>query len=260
MPKNQPKVDRARYIRVCECLELDARRQQRLKTTSALREQRTPLQVIEVADHAAHLTDESIQKVVKELPPSPPLACQEGCAWCCHQLVGTTAAEVFRIVRYLQNHLPPEESKGITDRIIERDEQRKGMHEDRWSAARLPCPLLKYEEPGHLESKEDGQDGRVPLCSIYSVRPLTCRGFNSSDARQCERWVKERGRVEIPLYEPQHRLATFVLDGLRDGLSECGLPNDLLELTAALRIALTVPNCFERWLAGEPIFAPARMP
>jgi Fe-S-cluster containining protein len=242
MSKNQSKVDRARYIRVCEGLELDARREQRLKTTAALREQRTPLQVIEVADHAAHLTDESIQKVVKELPPSPPLACQEGCAWCCHQLVGTTAAEVFRIVDYLQKHFPPQELQTIMDRIVERDEQRKGLREDRWSAARLPCSLLVDDR-----------------CSAYSVRPLTCRGFNSSDALQCERWVKERGRVEIPLYEPQHRLATFVLDGFRDGLSECGLLNDLLELTAALRIALTVPNSFERWLAGESIFAPARM-
>jgi hypothetical protein len=205
------------------------------------------------------LTDESTQKVVKELPPSPPLACQEGCAWCCHQLVGTTAAEVFRIVDYLQNHLPSEELQGITDRIIERDDQRKGLHEDRWSAARLPCPLLVYEDRRRPDGQGDDRSSRVPLCSIYSARPLTCRGFNSSDARQCERWVKERGRVEIPLYEPQHRLATFVLDGLRDGLSECGLPNDLLELTAALRIALTVPNSFERWLAGELIFAPARM-
>jgi len=33
----------------------------------------------------------------------------------------------------------------------------------------------------------------------------------------------------------------------------------LLELTAALRIALAVPDSFDRWLAGEPIFAPARM-
>src|SRR5439155_723885 len=76
-------------------LEFDARRAQRLKTTAALQSQRTSLQVIEIAERAACLTDESIQKVVKEYPPSPPLACREGCAWCCHKLVGTTALEVF---------------------------------------------------------------------------------------------------------------------------------------------------------------------
>ena len=242
MPKNQQKEHRAQTFPAPDGLEFDARRAQRLKTTAALQSQRTSLQVIEVAEHAACLTDESIQKVVKEYPPSPPLACQEGCAWCCHKLVGTTVPEVFRIADYLQRHLTPQEFQIVRDRIIQRDEQRKGLREDRWSAARLPCSLLVDDR-----------------CSVYPVRPLTCRGFNSSDARQCERWVKKRERVEIPIYEPQHRLATFILDGLRAGLSESGLPDDLLELTAALRITLTLPNAFDIWLAGEPIFAAARM-
>src|SRR5262249_21283762 len=142
----------------------------------------------------------------------------------------------------LQANFTQQELQTMQDQIVQRDEQRKGLREDRWSAARLPCPLLV--------------DNR---CSVYPVRPLTCRGFNSSDAHQCERWVKKRERIEVPIYERQHRLATFVLDGLRAGLSESGLPDDLLELTSALRIALTLPNAFDRWLAGEPIFAPARM-
>jgi len=242
MPKHPQKEGRSHASVATDGLDFDARRAQRLKTTAALQAQRTPLQVIEIAEHAANLTDESIQRVVSEYPPSPPLACQEGCAWCCHKLVGTTAPEVFRIADYLQNQLVPQELQKIQNQIMQRAEQRKGLREDRWSAARLPCPLLV--------------DNR---CSVYPVRPLTCRGFNSSDARQCERWVKKRERIEIPVYEPQHRLATFVLDGLRAGLSESGLPDDLLELTAALHIALTVPKAFDRWLAGEPIFAPARM-
>jgi Fe-S-cluster containining protein len=242
MRKNQAKGDRAQYIFACESRELDARRAQRLKTSAALHAQRTPLQVIEIAAHAARLTDDSIHTVVKQFPPSPPLACQEGCAWCCYQLVGTTAPEVFRIADYLQKHFTPEELQAVQDQIVRRDEQRKGLRDDRWSAARLPCPLLV--------------DNR---CSVYPVRPVTCRGFNSSDARLCERWVKRRERVEVPIYEPQHRLATFVLDGLRAGLSESGLPDDLLELTAALRIVLTLPNALDRWLAGEPIFVTARM-
>ena len=242
MPKNKQKEHRAQTFPAPDGLEFDARRAQRLKTTAALQSQRTSLQVIEIAERAACLTDESIQKVVKEYPPSPPLACREGCAWCCHKHVGTTSPEVFRIADYLQRHLTPQEFQTIRDRIIQRDEQRKGLREDRWSAARLPCSLLVDDR-----------------CSVYPVRPLTCRGFNSSDARQCENWVKKRERAEIPIYEPQHRLATFILDGLRAGLSESGLPDDLLELTAALRITLTLPNAFDRWLAGEPIFAPARM-
>ncbi len=227
---------------VTEGLEFEVRRDQRLKTAESLRVERTPLRVIEVAEHAAGLADRSIQTAIDQSPPNPPLACREGCAWCCHKLVGTTAPEVFRIAQYLQDHLSSEEFALARDRIIRRDEERKAMQDDRWTAARLPCSLLVDDR-----------------CSVYRVRPLTCRGFNSSDARQCEHWVKVRGQVEVPIYEPQHRLATFVLDGLRAGLAEGKLPNDLLELTAGLRIALTVPNAFDRWTAGDSIIAPARM-
>jgi Fe-S-cluster containining protein len=213
-----------------------------LKTAETLHTQRTPLQVIQVAEQAANLADQSIQTAIAQLAPSPPLACREGCAWCCHKLVGTTAPEVFRIADYLHQHLNPEELEIVRERIIRRDEERKAMREDRWSAARLPCSLLVNDR-----------------CSVYPVRPLTCRGFNSSDAKECERWVKQRKGVDVPVYEPQHRLATFVLDGLRAGLAECKLPNDLLELTAALRIVLTMPDALSRWLAGESVFASARL-
>ena len=50
-----------------------------------------------------------------------------------------------------------------------------------------------------------------------------------------------------------------MLDGLRSGLSEAGLTGDLLELTAALRVALTLPDGAQQWLAGQPLFAGARL-
>ena len=88
---------------------------------------------------------------------------------------------------------------------------------------------------------------------------MTCRGFNSRDASQCERFVKSSGRMTLPLYAPQLRLTVFVLDGMKAGLAESGLAGDHLELTAALRIALEVPDAVERFLAGEPTFAAARL-
>ena len=55
------------------------------------------------------------------------------------------------------------------------------------------------------------------------------------------------------------RLAAFVLDGTRSGLAESGLTGELLELTAALRIALEVPGAVEKFLAGDRAFAAARL-
>jgi hypothetical protein len=54
-------------------------------------------------------------------------------------------------------------------------------------------------------------------------------------------------------------MAAFILDGTRAGLAEAGLKGELLELVAALHIALALPDAEERWLAGAPVFATAKL-
>ncbi len=220
--------------------ELEVRREQRLRTVELLRQQRTPLQVIAVATDAVSRAGEAMARALVEQPPMRPLACREGCAWCCQKVVGTTVPEVMRIAQALHETLEPGERAALLDRLVQHDVERRSQ--DSWTAARLPCPLLVNQR-----------------CSVYPLRPLTCRGFHSSDARQCERHAKERGAPPGPVHGAQQRAATLILDGMRSGLSECRLSNDLLELTAALRIALTIPAAAERWLNGEPVFAPARL-
>jgi Fe-S-cluster containining protein len=223
--------------------ELDARRSQRLRTVEMLRGGRTPLQVVAVAGQAAALTDDAIEEQNARHPPRPPVACREGCAWCCHKVVGTAAPEVVRIIEYLRQALPPRDFEAFRERVIARDEERRALGHDRWAAARVPCPLLVDDR-----------------CSAYPVRPLTCRGYNSQNARACELAGTSRERTVVPVHGPQHRLATFVLDGMRAGLGEVGLKGELLELTSALRVALSVPDAIQRWLAGEAAFAPAKYP
>jgi Fe-S-cluster containining protein len=220
-----------------EGLEWDARRSQRLRTAEILRGGRTPLQVIAVADAAAAIAGKGMETALERDPPRPPLACAEGCDWCCHKVVGCAAPEALRIVAYLRESLSVGDMQAVVERIVQRDDERRVLRHDSWSARRLPCPLLVNHR-----------------CSVYPVRPLTCRGFNSSDARLCERSLKVRDPVQIPTHGPSHQLATFVLAGMRSGLGEAGLKADLLELTAALRVALTVPDAAEKWLGGEVIF------
>jgi Fe-S-cluster containining protein len=221
--------------------ELDARRVERLQTVQILKSGRTPLKIVEIADRATALAEEAVEGAKRAYPP-PSLACKEGCDWCCYLRVGTAVPEVFRIAFYLRQTLSPEELRSARERIVKLDEQRRQLRASKRAEARLPCALLV--------------DRR---CSAYPVRPLTCRGFNSSDAHQCELFLKLGNKVTVPTYNAQFRLTTFVLDGMRAGVSEAGLKGDLLDLTSALRIAFEVPDAFERWLAGEPVFAPARL-
>jgi Fe-S-cluster containining protein len=223
-------------------LEFDARRAQRLRTAEALRAGRTPLLVIDIAASAAALADATADQARAQDPPRPPLACQEGCAWCCYKVVGTAAPEVLRIADYLRGMLSASDLEALRARILRLEEERRQLAHDRWAVRRLPCPLLV--------------EGR---CSVYPVRPLTCRGYTSSDAYRCERAHKSRYPVQVPVYVSQQTIAAFTLDGLRAGLAEVGLKADLLDLTAALRLALDLPDAAVRWLAGEPVFAAARL-
>jgi Fe-S-cluster containining protein len=222
-------------------LELDARRAARVGTVEALRGGRVPLTLIAAADHGARVAEEAVRQAARESPP-PRSACQEGCDWCCHLTVGASAAEVVRIVEHLRATLSPEELRVVAERAAQLDAQRQELKAARRGEARLPCVLLVNRR-----------------CLAYPVRPLTCRGFNSSDASRCERFVKSPGSGALPAYAPQLRLAAFVLDGVRAGLAESGLAGDRLELTAALRIALQEPGAIDRYLAGQPAFAAARL-
>src|SRR5262249_22394644 len=170
--------------------------------------------------YGAQVAEDAIQQVVRADPP-PPSACQEGCDWCCHLTVGTSVPEVVRIVDYLRQRLSPEDFQALRERVLRLDEQRRERKAAHRGEARLPWGLLVNH-----------------CCTAYPVRPLTCRGFNSSDASRCELFVKSPGQTTLPLYAPQLRMTAFVLDGMRAGLAESGLTGDRLELTAALRIVL----------------------
>ena len=222
-------------------LELDARRAGRVRTLEVLRGGRTPLQLVEAARSAVATADEALRKAASAQPP-PALACKEGCDWCCYFQVGANVAEVVRIAVYLRQTLPPDELRAARERVARLDDRKRPLPPAERRRLREPCPLLA---------------GR--RCLAYPVRPLTCRGFNSADAGACERSVKGGGRIDVPAYEPQMRLTAFVLDGARAGLAEAGLKSERVELTAALRIVLENPDAVDRWLAGEPVFAAARL-
>ena len=171
------------------------------------------------------------------------VACQAGCWWCCSfTYIAASAPEVLRIAEYLREHRSPAELATLGKRLAQREERIRGMSEERRKYARIPCALLV--------------DNR---CSVYAVRPLSCRGATSSDAAACESSYRSGWTRPIP-NGPRHLGITVdIRDGVGEGLERVGLDGEDLDLTIALRIALETPDAGERWLAGEPVFAPAYM-
>jgi Fe-S-cluster containining protein len=176
-------------------------------------------------------------------PPGEEPACRAGCAWCCHVQVAVSAPEAIRVAEHIRRAFSPELAADLTRRVAELDAATRGLDPDARVATRLPCALLVDDR-----------------CAVYPVRPLLCRAWHSLDARACEANYREPDRVPAPFGELRRGLAAHVALGLDDaiwdvGLGEAGVD---LDLTAALRIALEVPDSAARWLAGEPVFAPAR--
>jgi Fe-S-cluster containining protein len=195
---------------------------------------RTPERVYELVDGAVALGE----SYMMSNPTNPgALACKKGCDSCCRRPVGTTAPSVLRIAAALRERLNEAEFAEVLGRLVALDEKTHGAS---WTlAARPPFPCAFLV------------DG---ACSIYAVRPLVCRAWNSADADACRRALTE-GSVEMPFDLYQRTTFAAVENGIQDVLRQHGLDAGDLELTAAMRVAMENVDAAQRWLAGEPVFA-----
>ena len=121
---------------------------------------------IEIARDAKSHADWLADGARRLIPPGP-IACREGCSFCCHLRVITTIPEVLRIASAVRGW---------------RDNARRPRRPDRGSPRRDSRARRGRPAP---------RPGRVPAagygrCSVYPIRPMSCRGWNSLDVRACE--------------------------------------------------------------------------
>lgn len=190
---------------------------------------------------AVQFYNDLVDDMTRKEPPSRPIACRAGCAFCCTTpVVNVTPFEAFAIADYIATHFTGEDTARLMTRIADGD-ARKAAALEQGQFGVYTCPLLVDD-----------------TCSIHSARPMVCRSINSFDATTCERRLKDRIEdVEIVGYAHPFKLARATITGLRRGVARAGLDDTPLDLAPALRIALTVKDAAQRWLAREPVFAKA---
>jgi len=189
-----------------------------------------------LGEAAIEAFDGLLHQAKAEQPPAHPLACDKGCADCCHQPeVTVTAIEIFRIADYIRLHFTAEKIKSLAQIPASK------LNPDRTFWILTACPLLI--------------DG---ACSVYPVRGLVCRSANAYDASDCKRARQQnRHQAIIENYGPQERAAFLTLEALQQGIAAAGREAELLNLGPAIAIALKDPEAERRWQKGEQVFAAA---
>jgi Fe-S-cluster containining protein len=197
---------------------------------------------------------EATSRVVEGLlarAPEPGVACRAGCDHCCYQPVGVTPPEALVIHQHLKSTRSAADLAAVSARVATARARARGLSAAERFSPEHPCPFL---------------DGGA--CSIYEVRPLSCRGMNSLDAGECASRLREpearaaflaQGAGGRLFLEPI-RAAHAVSAGLQLGLEElCALDMSPLDLTAVMDLLLSgPPTLSDAWVGCGTPFAAAR--
>ena len=194
--------------------------------------------VADIVELAETLTEEQKESD----PPAFPIACREGCAYCCYMRVQVTPLEVISLARFIHETFSETELQNLKSRLKETYQITRGMTEEERGESGIPCPLLVDDH-----------------CSVYRARPLECRGYASMNVDACRKALDNYSSWNVPLYSPQFSIHKHIQAGLLSALADAGYGFEVLELTAALRIVVEDPNVVERWLEGEDVFEPAAL-
>ena len=156
--------------------------------------------------------------------PNPPvLACRAGCDACCHLHVMVPPGVAEAMARHLVTHLAPPALDALKAELQKAVEAAQGLPDP--SKLHYRCPLL-------------GIDG---LCTVYEVRPLTCRAFTSKSAAACRSLVFDpRSSVSSIPQSPSH-FAVYVeaTKALETEARTRNLPSRQRSLPAALLESLS---------------------
>ena len=163
---------------------------------------------------ARRMADEAMGKLAEG--GDRPIACRKGCFSCCTQPVTALVPEIVEIAGRLKTTLDERETAQLRARI-EKYRRRVNSAEPGRSRPLALCPL-----------NVDGE------CSVYDIRPLLCRGYNSYDAAACERAAEEgfEGPTAIPIDLSTYMIAAAANLSLRLSATYEGRelePRDLVE-------------------------------
>lgn len=204
----------------------------------ALSQDRSPMAIIRLA-LVAHRT---CQDTAQSFDPKALscLDCQSGCDYCCYPPVSAAVPEVANIVAYIFSQLPEAEQQRLTEKVAQVYAQVNLMTGQERASSNVACPYLNQGK-----------------CSIYPVRPLSCRGFNSTSKGACQKVFEDTNKDQaIPAFVPLLASAQGLKEGMLAGLSQAQLKTPLVDLVrASHKLLHELDDNLVAWLEGADVFA-----
>ena len=108
------------------------------------------------------------------------LACRAGCTWCCYFTVDVRAAEVFRILDFVEQSFTPEEKARVYAEVRANSAALRKLGESERVTRNLKCPFLN--------------EGR---CTVYETRPQSCRNYHATNVAGCRQSYEEPENLDI---------------------------------------------------------------
>ena len=170
------------------------------------------------------------------LPPfsDEDLQCGPGCGYCCHLKVTVSAAEALIILGYLHRH----DRQSLYNELINSLNEPFAQRAITDNSKTTPCLFL---------------DKSTLLCSIYEVRPFTCRAYHSLDVLQCKTGYLNNTDIGIPCYPDFKRSRELYSVAFERALAQLGLQSAQFELSSTIGLFLQSPGLVKQWAQGEPV-------
>jgi Fe-S-cluster containining protein len=102
------------------------------------------------------------------------ITCRKACYYCCWQTVMILPHEIFPVLEYMGKNFSTKQKESVFKKALEKDSQTRDMPANQFMHLKHPCPFLENNS-----------------CSIYPVRPSSCRVFLSSDISTCQQELRD---------------------------------------------------------------------
>ena len=169
---------------------------------------------------------------ITSAPDVGTLACRAGCTWCCHFSVDVRAAEAFSIIDFVERTFTPEQKARVYSEIRANSAALQNLDEFERMRRNVKCPFLS--------------EGR---CTIYTVRPQTCRNYHATSAAGCQQSYEDPDNLDIdPEFAPLvYQAGGAHVDAFTSALRAEGYDASVYEMNSALDAVLSEPDARKRF-------------